>query len=251
MQSFVRIVSAENYESFVADAPTKNKILLFSESKSVKPLFKSLSKTFKDKLSFGIVRKIDDAASPDGLFAKFNIQKTPTLMALTEPTTYVGEVYDTAEMKIDQLKKWLSNYAYQTVKVEKKLEMHKLTEKKTKTGVSMGVCHHKSSNLCLILFLNGKGDALLDMYKPLLEKFKNDPLSLTYVQTSEETSLAQQFNIDKSYGVGAVIYKPKKGKFVQLSKELIQENDGGNPPIVAAGLVQSFIENTLGGSGKW
>ena len=140
MQSFVRIVSAENYESFIGDAPTKNKILLFSESKSVKPLFKSLSKTYKDKLSFGIVRKIDDAPGPDGLFAKFNIQKAPTLLALTDPASYVGEVYDTAEMKIDQLKKWLSNYAYQTVTVEKKLELHKLTEKKTKAGGSMGVC---------------------------------------------------------------------------------------------------------------
>lgn len=136
MQSFVRIVSAENYESFVADTPSKNKILLFSEAKSVKPLFKSLSKTFKDKLSFGIVRKIDDAAGPDSLFTKFNIQKTPTLLALTEPQNYVGEVYDTTEMKIDQLKKWLSNYAYQTVKVEKKVELHKLTEKLSKTAGS-------------------------------------------------------------------------------------------------------------------
>ena len=101
------------------------------------------------------------------------------------------------------------------------------------------------------MFLRGKGDALLDMYTPLLEKFMNDPLSLTYVQTDEEKSLAQQFNIDTSYGVGAVIYKPKKGKFVQLSMELIMEKDVGNPPVVDASLVQSFIENTLGGSGKW
>lgn len=97
----MRIVSADNYESFIADAPTKNKILLFSEAKSVKPLFKSLSKSFKDKLSFGIVRKIDDAAGADSLFTKFNIQKTPTLLALTEPASFVGEVYDTTEMKID------------------------------------------------------------------------------------------------------------------------------------------------------
>lgn len=112
----------------MADEPTKNKILLFSESKSVKPLFKSLSKTFKDKLSFGIVRKIDD--TPDGLFAKFKIDKTPTLLALTDPANYIGEVVDTTEMKIDQLKKHLSNYAYQQVKVDKKLQLHQLTKKK-------------------------------------------------------------------------------------------------------------------------
>ena len=57
MQSFVRVVNNENYDSFVSDAKEKNMVLLFTERKSTAPLFKSLSKTYKDKLVFGEVKK--------------------------------------------------------------------------------------------------------------------------------------------------------------------------------------------------
>lgn len=109
MQSFVRTVGSANYDSFLKDEPLKNKILLFTDKKKTSPLFKSLSKTFKDKLSFGEVRQSEEQS---GLFKQFSIDKNPTLLALTDPVNNKGEIYDTAEMKIDQLKKWLSNYAY-------------------------------------------------------------------------------------------------------------------------------------------
>jgi hypothetical protein len=48
MMDFVRSVGPSNYDSFVSEAPNKNKMLLFTDKKSTSPLFKSLSKTFKD-----------------------------------------------------------------------------------------------------------------------------------------------------------------------------------------------------------
>jgi hypothetical protein len=39
---------------------------------------------------------------------------------LTDATAYTGEKYDSAEIKIDQLKKYLSRYAHSEVKIEKK-----------------------------------------------------------------------------------------------------------------------------------
>jgi tRNA(Leu) C34 or U34 (ribose-2'-O)-methylase TrmL len=57
MQSFVSVVTSENYDSFVEQDPSKNKILLFTDRKTTAPLFKSLSKTYKDKLLFGEVKK--------------------------------------------------------------------------------------------------------------------------------------------------------------------------------------------------
>lgn len=88
-------------------------MLIFTERKNTAPLIKSLSKTYKDKLSFGQVKK-----DPE-LFKKFGITTFPTLMALTDPTDYKGEVYDMKEMKIDQLKKFLGSHAHQTPKREK------------------------------------------------------------------------------------------------------------------------------------
>jgi len=86
------------------------------------------------------------------LFKKFGVTTFPTLMVLTEPAGYKGEVYDMKEMKIDQLKKFLSTYAFQQTKKEKTQELTKLANKGNNA-----VCGKKSTNLCLILFLKGKG----------------------------------------------------------------------------------------------
>jgi hypothetical protein len=48
-----------------------------------------------------------------------------------------------------------------------------------------GVCGKETSNLCVLLFLNGKGEALIDYYKPLLDKFKTDPVTIAYLFTKD------------------------------------------------------------------
>ena len=53
------------------------------------------------------------------LAAKFGVTDTPVIMALTHPDAYKGERYESAEIKIDQLRKFLSTYAYREVKKEK------------------------------------------------------------------------------------------------------------------------------------
>ncbi len=73
------------------------------------------------------------------------------------------------------------------------------------------MCGKKTSNYCLILFLKGKGSGLTDQYLPLLEQFQNDPITFTYVHSSEEKAMAEQFGIQG--GIGAVIYKPKRNKY--------------------------------------
>lgn len=56
MQNFVRTVNKDNYNSFIDEQPEKQKILYFTDRKTTAPLFKSLSKTYKDKLVFGEVK---------------------------------------------------------------------------------------------------------------------------------------------------------------------------------------------------
>lgn len=58
-------------------------------------MIKSLSKTYKDKLSFGEVKNDKE------LQAKFGIEQLPKILALTDPLNHAGEEYDTNEMKID------------------------------------------------------------------------------------------------------------------------------------------------------
>ena len=140
--------------------------------------------------------------------------QTPTIVALTDPYSYQGDKFDSGELKIDQIKKFMSTYAYKEVKVEKKIELHKLTAASNRSPTS-GVCGKKTSNLCLILFLKVTGSEV--QYTQLLEQFKNDPVTLSYVYMTEEPDLAKQFGITNGYG--AVIYKPKRSKYLLMSKE--------------------------------
>lgn len=124
MQSFVRTVTEENYENWIQESPDKNKVLLFTDRKSTAPLFKSLSKTYKDKLMFGEVKK------EPKLIENFKVTKIPTLMVVTDPYEYKGDLYDMTDIKIDQLQKFLSTYSSsQMPKVEKEKKFEKLTYK--------------------------------------------------------------------------------------------------------------------------
>jgi hypothetical protein len=89
------------------------------------------------------------------------------------------------------MKKFLSTFAYAKPKVEKKVQSLELLTAQNSQNPSSGLCGAKTSNLCLILFLNGKGEALIEQYKPLAEQFVNDPVSLTYVYTKDEPGLAK------------------------------------------------------------
>lgn len=180
MQSFVRTVNADNYESFIDEHPDKNKILIFTDRKSTAPLYKSLSKYYKDRLVFGEVKK-----SAQELYDKFGVKETPALLALTDPLSYEGEAYlNIKEANIDQLKKFLSNYAYADKK-EKVMELNHLKLKNSQSP-NTGVCGRKTANLCLIMFFKGQGQGLIDQYKGLLEHFKNDPVTLSFVFSKDE-----------------------------------------------------------------
>ena len=111
MQSFVSTVSETNYDSFIErDRTTKHKMILFNAKKSTPTIFKALSKNYLERLTFGEIKQ-----SEEELIKKFNIQTFPTILALTDPENYAGEKYE-GEVNIDQLSKFMSNYAYSTPK---------------------------------------------------------------------------------------------------------------------------------------
>jgi len=59
MDSFVSIVKSDTYNDFIARKSENYKIILFTQKKSTPPLYRALSKDFKDKIIFGEVRASD------------------------------------------------------------------------------------------------------------------------------------------------------------------------------------------------
>jgi hypothetical protein len=82
MQSFVSVVNEENYSEWVDKDSAKNKVMIFTDRKSTSPLIKSMSKIYKDKLSFG------ESKRDKAMQAKFGVTKTPTIMVLTDPYNF-------------------------------------------------------------------------------------------------------------------------------------------------------------------
>lgn len=141
MQSFVSIVSEQNYDSFCERENKNHHVILFTDKKSTPAILKSLSKKYIKKLLIGEIR-----SSEPNLIQKFNIQQFPTLIVLTNCQDSQGEVYQ-GEFKVDQLSKFLDLYASKQVETEPNFEL--LTERKYKSNQ---LCGAKDSKLCFILF---------------------------------------------------------------------------------------------------
>ena len=88
MQNFVSSVNKENYNDFMLRDQNKFKVLIFTERKTTAPLFKAISKTYKDKLLFGEVRK-----SETELIEKFKVTQFPSLLVVTDPFEYESEIF--------------------------------------------------------------------------------------------------------------------------------------------------------------
>ena len=69
-------------------------------------------------------------------------------------------------MKVDQLTKFISNYAYSSPKKGAKIVFSELSEKRYKCGQ---LCSPKRSVVCLILFVDSRADSILEDFKPLIE----------------------------------------------------------------------------------
>lgn len=122
MQSFVSLITTQTYEQFVTTQPTKFHVLLFTERKSTPPIYKALSKQYKDKLLFGEVRKSDTE-----MLSNFKVSEFPKIVIITDPFAYEGEVYS-GEIKYDRITKFLNNYSYKQAAYKRAAEVVELTE---------------------------------------------------------------------------------------------------------------------------
>ena len=78
---------------------------------------------------------------------------------------------------------------------------------------------------------------MTDQYIPVVEQFKNDPVTFTYVQTKDVPFTAKQFGINGN--VGAVICKPKRAKYVKL--EGVESSQAQLDPSDVSKLVESAL----------
>lgn len=76
LEDYVRVVTPANFEEFMAQNPTKPKLLLNTNKRSTPPILKVLSKEFKGSLAVGIIKNQPELA------ARFPGLPTPGFISL-------------------------------------------------------------------------------------------------------------------------------------------------------------------------
>ena len=71
-------------------------------------------------------------------------------------------------------------------------------------------------------------------------------MTISYVYSDEEPDLLQQFGIDLDYG--AVIYKPKRSKFMKMSETKMKEQQN-KIGLINPAVVKTFLDEAISGGG--
>lgn len=236
MQSFVRVINKENYGSFITDSPANHKVLLFTSKKVTPPLLKAISKKYLGKLSFGEVRD-----SETELKQRFKVSNLPTLLVISDPSNYESVKYD-GPMSRDSIEKFLNKYAYEPIKVEKKIEnASELTEKKYNSGL----CNNNDGkNICFIFVVKSKNEIeSKDMIalNQLATKYINDPFKFLYIIENNYGHLWSSFHPDDKMS-DFIVIKGKRKKYIA------EKHDTSNEWSLKA---EVLIDKILSGSGDY
>jgi len=230
MESFVRIVTESNYDSFVAEDFDKTKAILFTTKKSTPPLLRALSKDFKGRVVFGEIRE-----SNADLIKKFGITSFPTIMVLGDARNYAGVKYE-GEFKKDQIAKFLREHSLPIT--TKKQRGSAVLRELRPTMIKSGVCSHTDANLCLLALLNShnneQNEKVKNVLSELAPKYADDPISFFFAP-SINVEYSTSFD-DINDFPAILVLKSKKQRYTRYSGELTPEG------------IQTFVETVISGS---
>merc|ERR1719261_1068908 len=100
-------LTADNVDQYITTDPTKPKVMLFSNKKTVPMIWKALSSetVFKRTVKFGFATE-EDA----DVVSKFKVKKFPTVLMQRGSKAEIKETYS-GEMKFTALKDWVNRFS--------------------------------------------------------------------------------------------------------------------------------------------
>ncbi|CAD8190483.1 unnamed protein product [Paramecium pentaurelia] len=212
MEDFVIVLSGFNFQEYIEKS--KPKVILFTNKKSTPPLFKALSKEFKGKLEFAMIRQ-----SEIQLSQIFKITEYPSLVVAQNDQDF--KVFE-SEFKKDQIVKFLRQFAYG----QKKEPPQKLIQQLNRQNYEQ--CIQKGKDLCFLLLINNELE--LELISKIPSKYQNENIQFYYGSLKQFTSKFEK-DQTKSY---AVIIKPKRQTYAVQNS--IETNE-----------IITFIDDVLGG----
>lgn len=230
MQSFVRVINSNNYGDFINENPTQHKVVLFTQRKSTPPLFKALSKHFKDKLSFGEIRQ-----SEKELAQRFEVKAFPSVMVISDAENYKGVRYEGALTR-DALEKFLNQYAYSAKKKDDVVAVKELTHD---NYAKYKQCSEADSkNICVVYYtwnesLTGDENSMLEN---IATKYAKDPVKVYYIKAHKYKNIYVSFDKEDE-GSKFVILRGHRKRYSAVQDLSVQE-------------LENKVDNILSGSGN-
>jgi len=144
MDDFVSIVTDDNYADYVSKQSKGNRsvVLLFTDKTLTSPLFKALSKEFKNSVSFGLVKK-----SSNKLIEKFAITEFPKVMIVKNMLDYTGDFLEETINK-DSIVKFIRKDVQEKTSGDTKNKVNEIKEL-TVDNYSQGFCGSEDKVTCV------------------------------------------------------------------------------------------------------
>jgi hypothetical protein len=254
-------ITKENVDSFITTDPTKPKVILFSNKKTVPTMWKALSSetVFKRTVKFGFATE-EDAE----IVAKFKVKKYPTIIMQRGSKAEIKESYS-GEMKFLAIKDWVNLHSESgmgdkvggaggSAQEETSIEEAKpwlVQEVPELTAKSHQDVCFKGEGLCVIYLKDGEISAEeTNMLTGLSKKFTSQlsdrgaKMKWMWMNLAIETEYKTLF--DPSETPSAVVFNPhKRLRFCKLDHGEDSEIKGDTAGI------SNLLDKVLGGDARF
>jgi len=189
-------------------------IVLFTDKSTPPPLWKALSREYKNRLNLGVVlncdkNRVNKCASCTPLQREYDV-RVPQIVRL-DPIDELGKIAEkTALIKPDVLKLWFRKQ----IGVAKKAGPAATFKEWTQQSLEAGNCAASDSQFCFLWLKAGADADVEEATRQLAQKYRTDPIKLMWANVELSPSILEAFGLEQSDSSDFfVAYRPKRGKF--------------------------------------
>jgi len=193
-------------------------VVLFSDKKEVPPMWKALSREFRNRVALGVVLRCDkNGVFKTELQREFDV-RIPGVVQI-DSLKDVGAIADkfSSSFKKESLSLWLMK----VIAMSKKAGPVASFKEWSRERVQAGDCGPKDSQFCFLWLKAGADKQVEEAMRALALKYRTDPIKMMWVNVELNPSLIEAFGLESSEETDFFIaYRSKRGRFKAHEGEL-------------------------------
>lgn len=196
-------------------------VVLFSDKREVAPMWKALSREFKDRVALGTVLRCDK----NGVF-KTELQQAHDVripgVIHVDPLGELGSIAEkfSSQLKKDVLTLWLQKI----IAISRRAGPTASFKEWSKQRFEAGDCGVQDGQFCFLWLKAGADKKVEEAMRSLAVKYRTDPIKMMWVNVELNPSVLETFGLDGSEGQDGsdifIAYRSKRGRFKRHEGEL-------------------------------